>query len=423
MMKRFMKMLAVSAAAAAMMVVPAAADDITLEMHLDGTADQGSVDKLKEILAGYAEQTGVNVEVIVNGSDHESIMKTRMASNDMPDFFATHGWSTIRYNEYTMDLSDQPWVENVDSTVKNIITDSEGKVCTMPLTHWTYGIIFDQEVMDANGIDPYSIMTWDDLYAVCDQLLENGITPFAYGTKDALSLGGLVEMMNSFYTIESAPYAANEALLDGSFDFTAHTELLETLAEIYDRGYFNEDLFTADGTVALQYLGTGEYGFRIWGGVGDLGSLERYFPDRTYGIIPIPAVEEGGKCAYTDGEGTALAISADTKYPEECLAVLEYLSQPENIAAYVEVCGGLPGFANVEMEGVKSIDAYNKSIELYGENVTASNFFDREYLPNGMWNSMHEACVEMYNGEVGTAKDRVADAAEILQDAYETLYE
>lgn len=412
-----------SAVMATMVGTVVKADDITLEMNLDGTADQGSVDKLKEILQGYTDQTGIKVEVIVNGNDHEAIMKTRMASNDMPDFFATHGWGTIRYNEYTMDLADQPWVENVDPNVKNIITDSEGKVCTMPLTHWTYGIIFDQEVMEANNIDPYAIKTWNDLYSACDQLKENGITPFAYGTKDALSLGGLVEMMNSFYTIESAPYAANEALKDGTFNFIENTQALEALAELFDRGYFNEDLFTTDGTVALQYLGTGEYGFRIWGGVGDLGSLERYFPDRQYGIIPIPAVEEGGKCAYTDGEGTALAISKDTKYPEECLGVLEYLSQPENIEAYVKVCGGLPGFSNVEIADVKSIDAYNKSLEIYGDSVTASNFFDREYLPNGMWNAMHEACVEMYNGEVGTAKDRVADAAEILQDAYETLYE
>lgn len=421
MKKRLVKMLAITATAAAVSVMPAAAE-VNLEMHLDGTLDQGSVDQLKDILGVYAEETGVKVEVVVNGSDHESIMKTRMASNDMPDFFTTHGWSTIRYNEYTMDLSGQSWIENLDAGVKNIITDSEGKVCTMPLTHWTYGIVFDQEVMDANGIDPYSISTWDEFYAVCDQLKANGVTPFAYGVKDS-SLGGFMEMMNSFYTIETAPYAANEELLDGTFDFTANTQLLEMLAEIYDRGYFNEDIFTADATVALQYLGTGDYAFKLWGSVSDIGSLERYFPDRTYGIIPIPAVVEGGKCAYTDGEGTAIAISNNTEYPEECLAVLEYLAQPENVEAYVTVCGGLPGFTNVDMEGVKSIDAYSKSMEKYGDSVTASNFFDREYLPNGMWNSMHEACVEMYNNEVGTAKDHVADAAEILQDAYETLYE
>ena len=52
---------------------------------------------------------------------------------------------------------------------------------------------------------------------------------------------------------------------------------------------------------------------------------------------------------------------------------------------------------------------------------TYSNFFDREYLPSGMWNVMQETMAKLYNGEVGTAKDRVAEAASYFQENYKTL--
>ena len=66
---------------------------------------------------------------------------------------------------------------------------------------------------------------------------------------------------------------------------------------------------------------------------------------------------------------------------------------------------------------------YQASVEAAGENITYSNFFDREYLPSGMWNVMQETMAKLYNGEVGTAQDRVKEAAEYFQENYVTLFE
>lgn len=51
----------------------------------------------KEVLNGFEEETGVKITLDEYGDDYESTMKTRMASNDLPDIFETHGWSLIRY--------------------------------------------------------------------------------------------------------------------------------------------------------------------------------------------------------------------------------------------------------------------------------------------------------------------------------------
>ena len=61
----------------------------------------------KEVISGFEQETGVKVTLDEYGDDYESTMKTRMASNDLPDIFETHGWSLIRYKEYLTDLSEE----------------------------------------------------------------------------------------------------------------------------------------------------------------------------------------------------------------------------------------------------------------------------------------------------------------------------
>ena len=377
---------------------------------------------LKEVEA-FCDETGAEVEVVQNGSDHENILKTRMASQDMPDMWVTHGWSTLRYNDFCEDLSGEEWISRVDDAVKAVITDKDGKVCTAPLTQWVYGVIYNADVLEANDIDPYAIKTWDDMKEACEKLQDNGITPLLIGGKNGGSLPGLMEQLNSFYTIDGAPYLNREALQDGSFDWTANTQFLDLYAELFDNGWFNEDIFTADTTTAQKYLGTGEYGFIPWGSPANITTIKTYCPDGNFGIIPVPAVEEGGNAAYTVGEGTCLAISNTSENKDCCKALLNYLLSKDNLTEYCTVNGGMPGLSDIEPENSESLKLYQASVEAAGENITYSNFFDREYLPSGMWNVMQETMANLYNGEVGTAKDRVKEEAEYFQENYVTLFD
>ena len=350
-------------------------------------------------------------------------MKTRMASRDMPDMFVTHGWATLRYNDFCEDLSGEEWVSRLDDAVKSVITDENGKICTAPLTQWVYGIVYNADVLEANDIDPYAIKNWDDLKDACEKLEANGITPLDISGKNGSTLTGTMEQLNSFYTIDGAPYESREALKDGSFDFTKNTQFLDLYAELYDNGWFNEDIFTADQTTMFKYLGSGEYGFDLWGSPANIQTMKAYTPDANFGIIPIPAVEEGGNAAYTVGEGTCLAISNTSENIECCKALLNFLLDKDNLTEYCTANGGMPGLTDVSPENSESLQLYKKSVEAAGDNIAYSNFFDREYLPSGMWNVMQETMAKLYNGDVGTAKDRVAEAASYFQENYKTLLE
>lgn len=395
--------------------------EVDIEDSIQG--DANTLEYFNKEVEAFCEETGAEVEVVQNGSDHENIMKTRMASQDMPDMWVTHGWSTLRYNDFCEDLSGEEWISRVDDAVKAVITDKDGKVCTAPLTQWVYGVIYNADVLEENNIDPYAIKTWDDMKEACEKLEDNGITPLLLAGKNGGSLPGLMEQLNSFYTIDKAPYLNREALQDGSFDWTKNTQFLDLYAELYDNGWFNDDIFTADTTTAQKYLGTGEYGFIPWGSPATLTTIKTYSPDVNFGIIPVPAVEEGGNAAYTVGEGTCLAVSNTSKNKDCCKAFLKYLLDKDNLTKYCIVNGGMPGLSDIEPENSESLKLYQASVEAAGENITYSNFFDREYLPSGMWNVMQETMAKLYNGEVGTAQDRVKEAAEYFQENYVTLFE
>ena len=75
----------------------------------------------KEVIAGFENETGVKVTLDEYGEDYESTMKTRMASNDLPDIFETHGWSLIRYKEYLTDLSGEPWAGQLNKAALGVI--------------------------------------------------------------------------------------------------------------------------------------------------------------------------------------------------------------------------------------------------------------------------------------------------------------
>lgn len=400
-------------------------DGVKIEVDIEGAiqGDENTLNCFNGLIEEFEAETGAEVEVVQNGDDHENIMKTRMASQDMPDMFMTHGWSTLRYNDFCEDLSGEEWVSRLDASVKSVVTDANGKVCAVPLTQWVYGMVYNADVLEANDIDPYAIKTWDDLKAACEKLEANGITPLAMSAKNGGILTGTMEQLNSFYTIDGAPYESRDALKDGSFDFSTNTQFLDLYAELYDNGWYNEDLFTADQTTAFKYMGSGEYGFDLWGSPANIQTMKSYTPDANFGIIPIPAVEEGGNAAYTVGEGACFAISNTSENIDCCKALLAFLLEKDNLTEFCTANGGMPGLSDVTPEDSESLELYKKSVEAAGDQITYSNFFDREYLPSGMWNVMQETMAKLYNGDVGTAKDRVAEAASYFQENYTTLLE
>lgn len=85
-----------------------AGTSIEMATQLEGA----TLEALKETIAAFEAETGVDVVLTeYPRADYEAALKTRMAANELPDVFETHGWSRLRYSEYLMPVNDEPWYE------------------------------------------------------------------------------------------------------------------------------------------------------------------------------------------------------------------------------------------------------------------------------------------------------------------------
>jgi len=385
----------------------------TIEMEI-GYTDE-ALDKFREIIVEFTEKTNISVELITPGSDYETVMKTRMASGDMPDVFVTHGWSIARYKEYLLELNDQPWFDTVGESIKGVVSDQDGKVYVLPVTQGVNGIEYNKEVLEAAGVDVKSLQTMEGFQDACEKIKAAGAVPVFIGGKDYwTSASYLGTMIPGYYTAEGAELQAAAQLKEGSFDWeTDGLDFFNDIRDMVEKGYFNEDFITADETQGFEALAAGKCAFLV-GGIA-IDRVLQYNADAEIGILPVPSTTAGGKVQYSVGEGSAFGIWKDSEYIAEAKQLLEFLAEPDIAARIVELDGQLPALTNIDTASNKTFAAFTESQELLGDVICYDNLFDREYLPSGMWTILSDSMMEVFMDPTDAG---VQSATKSMQENY-----
>lgn len=161
---------------------PAAALEGEIEIVTNGNEE--TFNAVNEILNNFmAENPGVTISYTTQGSDYEQLMKARMASNDLPDIFATHGWSVARYSEYLTPLNDQPWYGSIEESFMNNIANDEGQIFVLPLNMDIGGLLYNKTLLEElNAEIP---KTWDQLLEICEMGKAKGYTGVFIAGKDS----------------------------------------------------------------------------------------------------------------------------------------------------------------------------------------------------------------------------------------------
>ena len=369
-----------------------AKNETTLEVEVIYTGQP--LDQFREVLDGFTEETGIGIELVTPGSDYEAVMKTRMASGEMPDVFVTHGWSIARYKEYLTALNDEEWYDRIDDPVLPIISDEDGSIYVLPVSQVTNGVVYNKTVLENAGVNVGDIRTMDDFKDACEKIKASGVTPFFVGGKDTWTAAVLYNAMApAFYTTEGCKYPSGKELKDGTFDWdTKGSCVLEEIADMVQAGYFNKDLVTADNAATLTALGEDACGFST---EVEIVKVLNVAPDAQLGIMPIPCTTEDGKSQYMIGEGSCFGIWKDTEKMDEAKQFLNYLAKPEVADKIMELDGGLPALKDMNTENV-SYKAFSESQEIFEGDIFYDNLFDREYFPSGMFNADADAVIEVF---------------------------
>ena len=377
--------------------------DVTLTVWASGAGPQ--VDAMKTACEGFSKESGYKVEFSAPGDTYEELMKTKMAANDMPDVFDTHGWSVKRYSDFLMPVNDLDFAANIDKQIKPIVSDEDGNIYVLPMDMDISGLVYNVDVVKEAGIDVDQIKTWDDFEAACDKVLAIGKNPIHMGGANSFTVGWFYDRVApSFYITDDANSKAEE-LKSGTFDKEIWKKISAMLDSWVTKGYLNKDCVSGEYTADVTSAANGDTAFLFYGNVAM--SIEQGInKDVKLGMMPIPSCSKDDEPSLIAGENVAFGIWKDTKHKDAAVELLEYLSRPEVASTIAKATGNKPALTTVTAD----IGMAQEYLDKYAD-VETFPYFDREYCPSGLWDvicSTGQDVLAQKAGAIDDGADQVA---------------
>jgi len=355
------------------------AEQITLSVMTNRVGVQA---ELLEQIARKFEQENPNIKIDFSapGKDYESLMKIKMAANDMPDVFSTHGWAKIRYGAFLADLRDQPWASQIDPAIKPVVTDDTGMVYVLPMDQEKGGYYYSVDILAQYEVEVPT--TWDEFVAACETIKTKSA-----GEVVCIHMGGADQWpVGQYYDYFSTPLAISPAtndaaaLLDGTYDWTKYTVLSQNLLNLQEKGYLNVDVLTAKYADSALAFANGKAAFGFYPAGFICEEALKTNPNLNCGMMPIPSMVADDQPTLVGGEMTTWGVWKDSKHIEAAEQLVAYYAKPENVSA-VANSNKLPtGLAGVPYDAGFLTPYFQKYADL-----RVFPYFDRVYLPNGMW--------------------------------------
>ena len=390
----------------------AAGAELSGELEIVTNADEQTFNAVNGVFEKFMEENpGVKISYTTQGSDYEQLMKARMASNDLPDIFATHGWSVARYSEYLRPLNDQPWFGTVEEAFKRNIENADGQIFVLPLNMDQGGLMYNKTLLAELGIEIPK--TWDEFMAACQLAKDKGYTGVFIAGKDSRQPANLMDIAATTFLASCEDKGYTDQLADGSFDWNNWTPVSQLLMDLKAKGYLNVDCVTCDPVDAAPRMAENNILFLMSSSLDLIGQAQEINPEAQYGMAPIPALNDSYEPAFCGGEREAYGIWKDTENEALCLALLDYLAKPENVKIVCEASGKRPAIQNVSPD----LGSVAEDYATYADTAIYP-FFDRVYLPNGMWSTMKTIGSALIGEEM-----TVEESVQTMQADYETLRE
>lgn len=321
------------------------------------TIKEEIVEVIDNIIAEYtAKYPQVKVHHTY-GEDGETVLKTRLASNDIPDVMQTMP-AGIEYKQfydagYLMDVTDEAFQQNIGQNLLALTEYNDIQFC-MPMTVSTYAVYYRKDLFEAAGITS-APTTFDEFKEDLQKLQDSGIKrPIAFPFKgDALQL--TERLMGELNPDCPKDF---QAIADGTKDI-ADSESLNTFADFLDtiKPYATEDALGMDRDAALQDIVNGDSAI-MFNGSWLLSQFLTANPDLdiAYFALPSPILDSPQVAVNVD---TAWSIGTTTKYPEACKAFLDFLSQSDIAQEYYEVDGNINYVKGVKYDKEQLMDVYD----------------------------------------------------------------
>ncbi|MFS0901801.1 ABC transporter substrate-binding protein [Priestia aryabhattai] len=358
-------------------------------------SNKGEKKALQNAIAEFEKQNpDIKIDANFPGNGYEDMLRVKMGANDMPDLFDTHGWSQLRYGEYVADLKDMDWVQHLDPALNQILKDKSGKVYAYPLNQAKDGISYNATLLEKYGIKPPNTM--DEFITALETVKKKSKGEVAPLWIPGGENGNIAQVFDQLATPQLITAKNNnyaKQLEKGTFNWSNYTPLAETMAEMKKKGLLNKDVLTAKVSQATELMAQNKIAFTFVG--GSLGpDATELNPEVKVGTLPVPAIHKGGTQSWIGGERFTLAAWKDSKHLKEAKKFIEFVSQPEVAKKIAEGTSSASALTNN-----KTQNYYSEYYDKYND-IKVEPYFDRKYLPSGMWAVMSSTGQELLAGSL-----------------------
>lgn len=353
----------------------------SLEIATNLAADSALMTALTDVTARFEkDHSGVKINLVPATTTYENDMKVRLAANNPPDIWHTHGWSLIRYSKFLMPLQNEAWAKNLNPALDSAMKDSKGNLYAMPIDTDVSGILYNKDVLTNSGFKPGDIKTWDNFFTAAAAIKAKGVSPIYVSGKANGPAGNFIDWLAP--GVYSQDDLANMAA--GKFVSDKYRDMLAVIAKWRDAGLFNPDYVSATAEDMSKALAQGNAGF-VFTQNYIATSAFSLKPNANIGYLPIPSLN-GDPSYFVGGEQDAYGISKSTKSPEAAKAFIAFLAEPANESKLASAAGSAPGLTNAKsnLGGLQA--SYDEFI--VQQKAPVVPYFDRVSMPNGMWNTL-----------------------------------
>ncbi|MCM3478613.1 ABC transporter substrate-binding protein [Caldibacillus thermoamylovorans] len=291
------------------------------------------------------------------GTNAKAVLASRMQGNDPPSTFQVHGgeelnasWVAAGKMEPLNDLYDsEGWNDKFPQDLIDMVS-KDGKIYSVPVNiHRSNVLWYNKKIFEENGLQPPA--TFDEFFAVSEQLKDKGITPLALGDKEPWTATHIFE------NILLAKLGPDDYKKLWTGDISFKDDRVVKSAEIFAKmiGYINDDHSSRNWQDASQLVANGEAAMNIMGDwakgyfVNDL----KLRVNEDFGYVVTPETD-GYFMVITDTFGLPKGV----KNPDDVKKFLGVLGSVEGQDAFNPLKGSIP--ARIDAE-VSKYDEYGKA--------------------------------------------------------------
>ena len=365
------------------------------------------VDQLDKLAKLFNEQNpDITVEIESVGKDYITVLKTKIASDDIPDIYAVQGLANMKsYVDAGIleDLTNEPFMKKVAGAAKPAVTYN-GKIYALPLDLAGLGVIYNKGLFEKAGISSPP-KTVSELKDVIQKIKKIGVIPFGVAFKEEWTLRHMYAMGQAA-TVKPIEFAEEMNAGKAQFWNDKMNKAFETFDLIaancnekpFESDYTNETTMFAQGKTAMMTQG-------LWA----MQNVFKVNPDIDAGMFGLPVFEDPDMARLMVDVDYRIGINAKSKNVEAAKKFLDFMTSKAATDIWIEECKLISSVIGTKVDAIGSSVALDIKSYIDSDKTYPWGY---SYWAPGLSNEIGKLMQKYYLGEL--TKEQVCSTMDDL---------